>query len=242
MVSVGAKVPTPKKALARVRAALGAARHSRRAWLYGGAAVVVAVVGIVIACNAVAPEGLHLPAAAPPPVLIPRVVTPGAIAPGADAAAPMWASAPTRLQIPSIAVDSGLEPLGLQTDGTMEVPASGFPAGWYTGAPTPGEMGPAIIAGHIDWNGPGVFFLLHTVVVGDEIDVTREDGSIAVFGVTEVGEYPKDAFPTALVYGDLDYAGLRLITCGGTFDKASGHYEVNVVVFATLVRSTPPTA
>jgi sortase (surface protein transpeptidase) len=153
----------------------------------------------------------------------------------------MWASVPTRLQIPSISVDSGLSPLGLQADGTMEVPASGFPAGYYTGAPTPGELGPAIIAGHIDWNGPAVFFLLHTVAVGAEVDVTREDGSVAVFEVTEVGEYPKDAFPTALVYGDLDYAGLRLITCGGAFDKATGHYEVNVVVFAKLVRSTPPT-
>ena len=242
MAFVVVAVPTPNTAVARLKGALGDARRSHRAWFYGGAAGVAAIVAIVVSVAAATTGGLHIPRTPPPPPLVPLVVSPGAAAPGADASAPMWASAPVRLQIPSIAVDSGLEPLGLQADGTMQVPTSGFPAGWYTGAPTPGELGPAIIAGHIDWNGPGVFFLLHTIAVGAEIDVTREDGSVAVFAVSEVGEYSKDAFPTSLVYGDLDFAGLRLITCGGAFDKATGHYEVNLVVFAKLVRSSPATA
>lgn len=152
----------------------------------------------------------------------------------------MRASVPTRLQIPAIGVDTGLIPLGLTEDGALEVPPSGFPAGWYTGAPTPGELGPAIIVGHVDWNGPAVFFELHSLAVGAEVDVTREDGSVATFAVTEMSEFAKADFPTALVYGGIDYAGLRLITCGGTFNHKTGHYEDNMVVFSSLVSSTPP--
>ncbi len=152
----------------------------------------------------------------------------------------MRASAPTRLRIPAIGVDTELIPLGLTADGALDVPPAGFPAAWYTGAPTPGELGPAIITGHIDWNGPGVFFELHSLTVGAEVDVTREDGSVATFAVTEVSEFAKADFPTALVYGGIDYAGLRLITCGGTFNHKTRHYEDNIVVFASLVSSTPP--
>jgi hypothetical protein len=158
----------------------------------------------------------------------------------AQAQAPMVmaASRPVRVLIPAIGVDSDLMDLGLQDDGTLEVPPEGFPAGWFTGAPTPGERGPAVIAGHVDWGGsPGVFAQLRDVVVGDEITVEREDGSIAVFRVVEVGQYPKDAFPTAAVYGDLDHAGLRVITCGGDFDSAAHSYLDNTVVFAELVGS-----
>lgn len=146
------------------------------------------------------------------------------------------ASVPVRVQIPAIGVDSELMDLGLQADGTMEVPAGGFPAGWYTGAPTPGERGPAVLAGHVDWGGaPGVFAELRDVVPGDEITVSRADGSTAVFAVREVGQYDKDDFPTAAVYGDLDHAGLRVITCGGVFDELAGSYLDNTVVFADLV-------
>lgn len=144
-------------------------------------------------------------------------------------------SLPVRLQIAAIGVDSTLMDLGLRKDGTMEVPPSGFPAGWYTGAPTPGEMGPAIIAGHIDWKGPGVFYNLHNLKVGDQITVTRKDRSKPVFRVTLVAKYLKDQFPTALVYGNLDHAALRLITCGGSFNSQTGHYEDNIVAFADLV-------
>jgi sortase (surface protein transpeptidase) len=148
----------------------------------------------------------------------------------------MAASAPVRVQIPAIGVDSELIDLGLQDDGTLEVPPTGFPAGWFTDAPTPGERGPAVIAGHVDWGGsPGVFYDLRHVVAGDEISVLRADGSTAVFRVAEVGQYDKDSFPTAAVYGDLDHAGLRVITCGGAFDQAARSYVDNTVVFADLV-------
>ncbi len=152
----------------------------------------------------------------------------------------MGAATPVRLQIPAIGVDSDLMELGLQTDGTLEVPPTGFPAGWYTGAPTPGELGPAIIAGHVDWGGqPGVFFDLRNLASGDEITVSRQDGSTARFRVDRVERFAKDQFPTQLVYADLDHAGLRLLTCGGNFDRQTRSYEDNLVVFAKLVESDP---
>jgi sortase (surface protein transpeptidase) len=145
------------------------------------------------------------------------------------------ASPPLRLQVPAIDVDSAVQDLGLDDEGAMEVPDGGFPAGWYTGSPTPGSIGPAVLAGHVDWAGaPGVFAGLHRLQPGDEVQVTRADGTTAVFRVSRVERVAKDAFPTEAVYGDLDHAGLRLITCGGTFDRLAGHYRDNVVVYAEL--------
>lgn len=140
-----------------------------------------------------------------------------------------------RLQIAAIGVDSTLMKLGLRANGSLEVPPGGFPAGWYTGGPTPGELGPAIIAGHIDMNGPGVFFKLRDLKPGDHITITRTDGSKPVFRTTRVAQFPKSKFPTDLVYGNIDHAGLRLITCGGTFNNQTGHYEDDIVAFADLV-------
>ncbi|MBA2558743.1 MAG: class F sortase [Propionibacteriales bacterium] len=151
-------------------------------------------------------------------------------------------SRPVRLQIPSIGVDSALIPLGLQADETMEVPPNGFPAGWYTGAPTPGELGPAIIAGHVHWDGrPGVFYSLSDIEPDDTLTVRRKDNNLAVFRVTKVQQFPKDDFPTDAVYGNIDHAGLRLITCGG-FNAQTSSYDDNTVVFATLAaaHSRPP--
>jgi sortase (surface protein transpeptidase) len=150
--------------------------------------------------------------------------------------APMANSKPVRMQIPAISVNSDLMDLGLQADGTMQVPSAGFPAGWYTGAPTPGQLGPAIIAGHVDWGGhPGVFYRLRDLKPGDQITVERQDRSTAVFRVTRVEQFPKDKFPTDVVYGDLDHAGLRLITCGGSFDSQARSYVDNIIAFADLV-------
>lgn len=152
----------------------------------------------------------------------------------------MSASVPVRLQIPAIGVDTGLMSLGLQDDGSLEVPPEGFPAGWYTEAPTPGELGPAIIAGHVDWDGsPGVFFSLRDLAPGDAITVERTDGSAARFRVGSVQQFPKDEFPTDAVYADIAHAGLRLITCGGSFDGAARSYEDNIVVFADLAGFDP---
>jgi len=152
----------------------------------------------------------------------------------------MSKSKPVHLHIPAIATDAELIDLGLRSDGTMEVPPDGVQAGWYTGAPTPGELGPAIIAGHVDWRGhPGVFNRLRDLGPDDQIDITREDGSTAMFRVTRREQYPKNAFATAAVYGDIDHAGLRLITCGGSFDAKARSYADNIVVFADLVGVRP---
>ncbi|WP_269087190.1 class F sortase [Kribbella sp. ALI-6-A] len=147
----------------------------------------------------------------------------------------MRRSTPTRVSIPAIGVDSSLMRLGLQSDGALQVPPNGFPAGWFTGAPTPGERGPAVIAGHVRWSGrAGVFAKLSRLKPGDKVTVTRQDRSTAVFRVSRVQQYAKTGFPSAAVYGDLDHAGLRLITCGG-FDPRSKEYEANLVAFAELI-------
>jgi sortase (surface protein transpeptidase) len=156
------------------------------------------------------------------------------------ATAALAAAPPVRVRIPAIEVDSALVGLGLQADGTLQVPADGSVAGWFTGAPTPGERGPAVLAAHVDWDhAPGVFFRLHDLEPGDEVAVDRADGIMARFVVLGVEQYPKDAFPTERVYGDIDHAGLRLITCGGAFDRAARSYRDNVVVYAGLVGTAP---
>jgi sortase (surface protein transpeptidase) len=171
----------------------------------------------------------------------PGDAAPSSPAPSSPAAPPAPAAgattpAPVRLLIPEIGVDSDLMELGLQADGSLEVPPTGFPAGWFTDAPMPGAIGPAVMAGHVDWDGePGVFYDLRSLEPADEITVTRADGSSVVFAVTSVQQFDKDVFPTDAVYGDLDHAGLRLITCGGSFDPAERSYTDNIVVFADLL-------
>jgi sortase (surface protein transpeptidase) len=170
--------------------------------------------------------------AAPAPLTPPQL--PPAAEPG-SLTSPMPASVPVGLAIPALGVTSAVIELGLEDDGSMEVPPGAYPAGWYDQSPTPGELGPAILAAHVDWGGkPGVFHAIRDLQPGDEVSVARQDGSIATFRVDRVDEYAKEAFPTDAVYGDLDHAGLRLITCGGDFDDDSGSYEDNVVVFATF--------
>lgn len=151
------------------------------------------------------------------------------------AAEPMSASEPVSLSIPVLSVRSDVVPLGLEDDGTMEVPTAASDTGWYEQSPTPGELGPSVLAAHVDWAGQeGVFASIGELRAGDEIEVTREDGSIATFRVERVASYAKSRFPTDAVYGDLDHAGLRLITCGSEFDEGTGDYADNVVVFARL--------
>jgi hypothetical protein len=158
-------------------------------------------------------------------------------APAPSPALGLARSTPVRLRIDAIGVDTDLVGLGLETDGTMEVPDGAFPAGWYRGAPSPGELGPAVIVGHVDWAGePGVFADLGGLAAGDEVTVAREDGTTAVFVITAIQRVSKRDFPTAAVYGDLDHPGLRLITCGGVFDRDAASYEDNVIAFAELDR------
>jgi len=149
----------------------------------------------------------------------------------------MPASTPTQVSIPAIDVDSTLMELGLNADGTVEVPslAPTAPAGWYRGSPTPGELGPSVILGHVTGSaGPAIFYRLGDMRPGDQVSVTRDDGSIATFTVDAVEQYPKAEFPTQKVYGNTDDAALRLITCGGVFVSAAVPHLDNIVVYATL--------
>ena len=143
--------------------------------------------------------------------------------------------APVGLVIPAIGVNTRLTPLGITSNDTLQVPASAAIAGWFTGGPRPGAVGAAIIAGHIDsYSGPGVFFRLRDLHRGQGIDVTRTNGSVARFKIIAVRTYAKNRFPTAKVYGPVPDPELRLITCGGQFDYATGSYLSNVVVYAVL--------
>ena len=143
---------------------------------------------------------------------------------------------PVSLTIPLIGVNTQLVTLGLASSGALQVPSSTSVAGWYTGSPRPGAIGSAIIVGHIDSiSGPGVFFRLSELRAGDKIYVKRADGTLVEFRVTSVRTYPKDQFPTQAVYGPTPDPELRLITCGGAFDYATGHYLSNIVVYATEV-------
>ena len=145
---------------------------------------------------------------------------------------------PVSLTIPLIGVKTNLITLGLAADGSMQVPPlSATVAGWFTGSPRPGAVGSSIIVGHIDnKQRHGVFYRLPELKSGDDVFVKRADGTTAEFRVTEVQTYLKDHFPTQTVYGPTPDAELRLITCGGAFDSATGHYLSNIVVYATQVR------
>jgi hypothetical protein len=151
----------------------------------------------------------------------------------ADAAGTAAVAEPLRVRVPAIDVDSSLVDLGVDAGGVLVPPEDFSRAGWLADGTLPGAVGPAVIAGHVDSHeGPAVFFRLGELAAGDEILVDRADGSTARFEVREVGRYPKDAFPTEDVYGPTPRAELRLITCGGAFDRDARSYEDNVVVTA----------
>lgn len=153
-------------------------------------------------------------------------------------------AAPVSLSVPAIGVTSPLSSLGRNPDGTVEVPSLDDPnagAGWFRDSPEPGSLGPAIILGHVDSRqyGPGVFYDLKNLKPGDTIEIARADATVAVFTVDSVQDVPKAQFPTQQVYGNLDHAGLRLITCGGVFDSEARSYEDNIIAFASLTSSRP---
>jgi sortase (surface protein transpeptidase) len=191
--------------------------------------LVGAAVAALAACGAPAP-GTAAPAAAP--------AAPVESVPPPAAPEPTASTAPTGLTVPAIDVRTGpLLGLGIDTAGALEVPPDAATAGWFTLAPTPGAPGPAVIAGHVDYAGtPGVFQRLGELAPGDEVTVDRADGSAAVFETYLVERYAKSGFPTERVYGNTRDPELRLITCGGAFDRRSGHYQDNVVAYLELVR------
>ena len=188
------------------------------------ALLLAVLIGTLAACG-----GAAVPGPAAPPV------------PRAPVSAALPASDPVELRVPAIGVSSTLVPLGLNPDRTVEVPPVEEPmqAGWYRFGPTPGQLGPAVVLGHVNGGGhDGIFARLHEIEVGDEVEVSREDGRIATFTVTRVVQVPKAQFPTAEVYGDSVDAQLRLITCGGSFDHAAGSYRDNVIAYASLTSPT----
>ena len=193
-------------------------------------AVSAGAVGFIASSHAHPAATLHLVGQ---PSIVP-VPSQAADAPGGLSAARPPAL-PVALAIPAIGVHTSLTHLGLQANGSLQVPSSTTVAGWYTGSPRPGAVGSSVIAGHVDSiNGPAVFYRLGTLRPGERIYVSRADGTMAVFSITRVQTYAKDAFPTAEVYGPAPDAELRLITCGGTFDSTTGHYLSNVVAYANL--------
>jgi hypothetical protein len=150
-------------------------------------------------------------------------------------------SLPVSVAIPAIGVRSKLLHLGTNADGSMQVPSlltSAGEAAWYKYSATPGQIGSSVIEGHVDsYDGPAVFYRLGALRPGNAIEVALADGVTAIFRVTGVREYRKSNFPAKTIYGVTRYAALRLITCGGAFDFATGHYLSSTVVFATLTSS-----
>jgi hypothetical protein len=190
------------------------------------ALVVVAAMLMLAGCGVPAPT-------TPQPVAAPQAVVFG----------------PVGVSIPAAGADSDLEPVGLNPDGTMAVPPVDRPgqAAWFEPGVRPGEVGPAVVVGHVSGqiggqSVPGVFARLDELAPGDDVWVDRGDGSRLRFAVDRVEQHPKDQFPTAAVYGDTLGPELRLITCGGaldTSDTGSRSYGSNVIVFAQLVAVIP---
>lgn len=217
-------------------------RRRRLALLVAAVLAVVGagLVGFALLNQESAPEPAAAPAgteATPPPIV-------GSFP---DSAKPVGdllpASPPASISIPEIGVSSAVNPVGLNPDGTLEVPAPGplyDQAAWYRASPTPGQLGPSVILGHIDSaaNGPSVFFELARLRPGQNVSVKRADGVTTTFLIDSVRTFQKDSFPTRDVYATGNRAELRLITCGGPFDSAAGSYQDNTVVFARLVGSS----
>jgi hypothetical protein len=176
------------------------------------------------------------PAPAPAPGLGPVAATPSPTI----TAPSLPRSNPTRLTIKDIAVNAPFTPLHLDATGNLNAPPAGNTnlVGWYAEGPTPGELGPAIVAGHVDTKtGPAVFLLLRLLRPGATADITRADGTVATFKVDSVEMFSKGAFPDQRVYGNTPDPQLRIITCGGSYDRSRHDYTDNVVVFAHLASS-----
>lgn len=150
-------------------------------------------------------------------------------------------SPPTRLRVKKVGLNVPLIAVGRNADNTLSVPDASNVGGWYTDAPTPGEIGPAIIAGHVDSpRGFTVFWQLLKLVPGDVVEVDRADGSTVTFIVQALKQYPQSDLPTQEVYGNIDHAGIRLITCSGTFDRKAQRYSHNTVVYGAVIPAAPP--
>jgi sortase (surface protein transpeptidase) len=182
---------------------------------------------------------------APPQPPAPDIAAPRPAAERTDAAARrLPPSKPKRIKVPAVKINAPVIPVGIRPDGAIEVPplSKVYQVGWYANGPTPGENGPAVLVGHVDSKkGPGAFFKLGALRPGTTVQITRADGTAPKFRVYRIQRVAKDEFPTRAVYGDgEDERGhgrpeLRLITCGGAFDRARGHYVDNIIVYASMI-------
>jgi hypothetical protein len=212
--------PAPRNLRARLAGVAGALL------IAGGAAAV----GVAVSAQQHAPQA--------------SLAAAGATGPAAGRHGPsLRRSRPVSVAIPAIGVRSRLLALGVNRDGTLQVPSLFTQPGlaaWYRYSVTPGQLGASVIEGHVDtYHGPAVFFRLGALRPGDRIDVRLADGVTAVFRVTGVRRYLKSSFPAKAIYGPAGNAALRLITCGGAFDGATRHYLGSTVVFASLAAPRP---
>jgi hypothetical protein len=225
--------------LSAPRARLG---HPVRTWgLIAGALVLVGsgciVLGLQVHHHALAGPAPSARVATP----VPATPLPATPLPVKAAELATARSSPVELAIPALSLTVSLSTLGLNPDGTVEVPTDVAQPGWYGLGPSPGQIGSAVILGHVDSQaGPAVFFELRSLVPGDAVNVTLADGVTADFKVTSAAMYPKTSFPDQLVYTSHGYSALQLVTCGGSFDEQTGHYLSNVVVYTSLVALVTP--
>lgn len=223
----------------------GSRRPGRRGVVLAGVVAAV-LVGGGIAGVAVATTGSDGNGARPASSSASASTDPGAAANGSgagdtsgfqDPAAPAARSTatPVRVEIPAIGVSSGLEDLGRGAAGELDPPKDWDSAGWFADGIVPGQVGPAVIAGHVDSpTSAAVFFRLDELVAGDQVRVVMSDGTTRTFTVERSERAAKSAFPTSDVYGSAPTPQLRLITCDGVFDTRTGHYTDNLIVFADL--------
>jgi hypothetical protein len=195
-----------------------------------GLALVVIALSASVSRFTVSPQRIAAPSAA-------------ALTPGAEAGATSTPrSPPVLLVVPALGIRTTLSELGLNVDGTVQVPTNFAQPGWFGLGPSPGQLGSSVILGHVDdHEGPAIFFELSTLRPGDELLVVLADGSRVRFAVSTVSTYLKSQFPDALVYGSHGSSELELVTCGGAFDRSTGSYLSNVVVSSNLVSITTKT-
>jgi hypothetical protein len=205
-----------------------------RSWRWVAVVLLVVGVGSLVfglrggshALPAPAPSAAAEQAAAPVPAVVATLAT--------------TRSVPTMLHIPAIGMAVPLTSLGVNADGSVQVPDGIVQPGWFRLGPTPGQVGSAVILGHVDnYTGPGVFFNLRTLAPNDRVFVSLADGETAVFVVNTVATYSKSQFPSQRVYGSHGSSALQLVTCGGVFDHQSGSYLSNVVVYTSLMAVIP---
>jgi Sortase domain len=176
-----------------------------------------------------------MPPPALPAPLVGSTAAPANVLPGLDR------STPVTISIAAIRLRAAVDQIGLAPDGTLEEQpfSRASHAAWYRLGPAPGQVGPGVIAGHVDTKSNiAVFFYLSRLRPGDRVVIARADRHTLTFAVDWLGSFPKSHFPTQLVYGPTNYPALRLITCGGLFDRAAGSYRDNIVVFAHLTAAT----